>query len=262
MRPAIIYGTAWKEDATESLVLGALSSGFRAIDTANQRKHYFEEAVGRGIARANIPRSELWLQSKFTFRAGQDDRLPYDPRASITEQVRQSYASSLAHLRTDYLDSYLLHGPTLRDRLAPADREAWAAIEAVGARAIGISNVSSSQLVDLIAIAKVKPAFVQNRCYASRGWDLDVRAICAHHDIVYQGFSLLTANRDALHAPTVTAIARRHGRTIPQVVFRFAQQLGMIPLTGTSSPTHMREDLAIADFTLHRDELDQLANVQ
>jgi len=84
---SFLYGTAWKEDATESLVFGALETGFRAIDTANQRKHYFEEAVGRGIARSGVPREQLFLQTKFTHRDGQDDRLPFDPRAAIADQV-------------------------------------------------------------------------------------------------------------------------------------------------------------------------------
>src|SRR5438270_7679767 len=96
--PELLYGTAWKEDATESLVKGALASGFRAIDTANQRKHYFEEAVGRGIARGGVARDQLFVQTKFTFRDGQDHRLPYDERAPIADQVAQSFASSLDHL--------------------------------------------------------------------------------------------------------------------------------------------------------------------
>ena len=50
--PRMLYGTAWKEDETRRLVELALSQGFRGIDTANQRKHYFERAVGEGIATA------------------------------------------------------------------------------------------------------------------------------------------------------------------------------------------------------------------
>ncbi|HEX6836172.1 MAG TPA: aldo/keto reductase, partial [Polyangia bacterium] len=114
-RPQIIYGTAWKEERTEALVGLALRSGFRAIDTANQRKHYFEAAVGDAIARAigdgMVTRGELFLQTKFTDVGGQDRRLPYDASAPFAEQVAQSFASSLEHLHTDYLDSYVLHGP-------------------------------------------------------------------------------------------------------------------------------------------------------
>ena len=260
--PAWLYGTAWKEDATESLVYGALVTGFRGLDTANQRKHYFEEGVGRGLQRAlaegKVTRDAVFLQSKFTFRDGQDHRLPYDEAAPIATQVAQSYASSLAHLGVARLDSLVLHGPSQRDGLGADDHEAWRAMEGLGVPHLGISNATARQVEELIAFARVRPTFVQNRCYASRGWDRDVRAVCKHHGLVYQGFSLLTANRDVVAGQAVAALAKRYGRTREQIVFRFAQQLGMLPLTGTSSPAHMREDLAIADLALAPAELASL----
>jgi diketogulonate reductase-like aldo/keto reductase len=260
--PDLLYGTAWKEEATESLVFGALTTGFRGLDTANQRKHYREAGVGRGLARAlqdGIRRDELFLQSKFTHLAGQDHRLPYDAAAPVGDQVAQSFASSLAHLGVDRLDSLVLHGPSLRDRLAPADREAWRAMEAIaqagGAALLGISNVSAQQVRELVGFARVPPAFVQNRCYAERGWDRAIRALCAEHGVVFQAFSLLTANRDVVAHRAVRAIAARHGKTPAQVIFRFARQLGMLPLTGTTRPEHMRDDLAIGNFALTDDEI-------
>src|SRR5436305_9310647 len=119
--PRLLYGTAWKEDATERLTGLALRQGFRGIDTANQRRHYHEAAVGQAVAAAAagglVARDTLFLQTKFTFRRGQDHRLPYDPEAPIATQVEQSVASSLQHLGTGVLGSYLLHGPTLREGL-------------------------------------------------------------------------------------------------------------------------------------------------
>jgi len=260
--PAFLYGTAWKEDATESLVYGALVTGFRGIDTANQRKHYFEEGVGRGLQRAltegKVARDEVFLQSKFTFQDGQDHRLPYDAAAPIAEQVRQSYASSLVHLGVAKLDSLILHGPSQRETLGAADHEAWRAMESLGVAHLGLSNCTARQVQELFAFARVRPAFVQNRCYASRGWDREVRAACAAHGITYQAFSLLTANRDIIAGQAVGALAKRYGKTREQIAFRFAQQLGMLPLTGTSSPAHMREDLAISEFSLTAAELASL----
>src|SRR5882757_10383539 len=114
--PDFLYGTAWKEDRTAGLTELALRTGFRAIDTANQRRHYFEAGVGEGLAAAYkagvVQRQDLVLQTKFTYRPGQDHRLPYDPDASLTVQVAQSMASSLEHLGADSVDSYLLHGPS------------------------------------------------------------------------------------------------------------------------------------------------------
>lgn len=259
--PGWLYGTAWKEDATESLTFGALTTGFRGLDTANQRKHYDEAAVGRGLGRAlaaGLARDAVFVQTKFTHLAGQDHRLPYDDAAPIAAQVAQSFASSRVHLGVDRIDSFLLHGPSQREGLARADLEAWAAIEQLAAAGqvglIGVSNVTARQLREVIERAREPPAFVQNRCYASRGWDREVRAVCREHGVVYQAFSLLTANRDVVASPTVRAIANRHRVAPTHVIFGFAAQVGMLPLTGTCSPQHMREDLAI-DLVLDAHEL-------
>jgi diketogulonate reductase-like aldo/keto reductase len=262
--PRFLYGTAWKEEQTQYLTELALRQGFRGIDTANQRRHYHEAAVGQAIraARENglVAREDLFLQTKFTFRAGQDQRLPYDPHAPIRTQVEQSFVSSLRHLGTEVLDSYLLHGPTQRTGLVSADREAWRAMESIHdsgrARLLGVSNVSLGQLQRLCEHARVQPRFVQNRCYAAQGWDRGVRKFCAAHGLVYQGFSLLTANRQTLARPELVRIARRHGRTVSEIVFRFALDDGMVPLTGTTDADHMREDLAIFDFRLEPEEVE------
>ena len=261
--PRMLYGTAWKEDETKRLVELALSQGFRGIDTANQRKHYFERAVGEGIATAIqdglVTRDDLFLQTKFTFQRGQDHRLPYDPEAPIGKQVEQSFAKSLEHLNTEKLDSYVLHGPSVARGLAPDDWDAWHAMEAIvrngSASRLGISNVSAEQLSLLCAKATVLPSFVQNRCYAVRGWDQEVRRICNEHDIVYQGFSLLTANRRELGSSKLQQIATRHSRTPEQIVFRFALDVGMLPLTGTTNAEHMSQDLAVFDFQLDAEEV-------
>jgi diketogulonate reductase-like aldo/keto reductase len=261
--PDLMYGTAWKEERTEALVRDALAAGFRAIDTANQRKHYHEAGVGAALAAAfadgAVHRDDLFLQTKFTHIDGQDDRLPFDPDAPVGDQVAQSFASSLAHLGVEHLDSLVLHGPTRRDGLGPDDHAAWRAMERLvesgAVSMLGVSNVTARQVADVLAFASEPPVFVQNRCYANRGWDRDVRALCTKHGLVYQGFSLLTANRQVLAHPGVRAIAARHGRTPAQVVFRFAVQVGMLALTGTTDRAHMREDLAIADFALADDEV-------
>ena len=165
-----------------------------------------------------------------------------------------SIDSSLEHLQTSYVDAYLLHGPSSRRGLSAEDWSVWRAMEelqrAQRTRLIGVSNVSLDQLRALEHGAAVKPAFVQNRCYASRGWDRQVRSFCKDRGILYQGFSLLTANPQMLNAPALDRIAQRTGRTPSQLVFRFALQIGMIPLTGTSSPAHMAQDLECMGFEL------------
>jgi diketogulonate reductase-like aldo/keto reductase len=267
--PKLLYGTAWKEERTLGLTALALEAGFRGIDTANQRKHYFEVAVGEAvqaaIAAGRVTRAGLFLQSKFTFKDGQDERLPYDPAAPIAAQVRQSFASSLEHFGTDYLDSFVLHGPSSRGRLTTADIEAWRAIEALASegrtRFIGVSNFTLEQLRELLQLATVSPRFLQNRCYAKKGWDRAVRQLCGEHGVVYQGFSLLTANRDELKTEAVQRLSKRKARSVPELVFAFALQVGMLPLTGTSSAEHMRLDLGAVDFTLEPAEVEVLESV-
>ncbi len=261
--PRLIYGTAWKEEHTAGLVETALVAGFRGIDTANQRKHYCEAEVGAGLSRASaqlgLARSALFLQSKFTYLEGQDARLPFDRDADLETQVRQSCASSLVHLGVEFLDSLLLHGPRAGWGLSDSDREVWRTMEALEragqVRWVGVSNVSAGQLADLCAFATIRPAFVQNRCYAQLGWDHEVRAVCRSEGVLYQGFSLLTANRAELASVELGRIAAHHGRSRAQIVFRFALQSDMIILTGTSDPQHMLEDLAIDDFELSAREV-------
>src|SRR5579859_6982413 len=151
--PDFLYGTAWKEDRTSALTELALHMGFRGVDTANQRKHYFEAGVGEGLAAAYragvVTRAGLFLQTKFTYQRGQDHRLPYDPAASLSAQVAQSLASSLKHLGTDHVDSYVLHGPSSQEEWTDADSEVWEAMrkerDAGRTLHLGVSNISLQQ---------------------------------------------------------------------------------------------------------------------
>ncbi len=256
--PPFLYGTAWKENDTERCVESALEAGFRGIDTANQRKHYFEAGVGAALkkifSQGQISRKDIFIQTKFTSINGQDHRLPYDAHAPFGVQVKQSFASSLEHLQIDYLDSYVLHGPSHSQGLSPEDWEIWRAMEDLyqtgKVKLLGISNVNLKQLYSLCEKAKVRPAFVQNRCFARRGWDKEMRAYCKINQVLYQGFSLLTANPEVFHNPRFVEIVERVGCTPAQAVFRFALQVGMLPLTGTQDPSHMREDLESLKFEL------------
>jgi diketogulonate reductase-like aldo/keto reductase len=266
--PSFMYGTAWKKEATAQCVLLAVESGFRAIDTANQLIHYQEALVGealKSLDQQGVKRNTLFIQTKFTPAGGQDHRTPYDPSADLTTQVEQSFASSLAHLSTDYVDSYVLHAPFSRRGLGEADWEVWSAMEVLYQSAktkmIGVSNIAAGQLTELCQRANHKPMVVQNRCFAALAWDKQIREICRAHDIIYQGFSLLTANREVLVDPQVQQIARRLGATSAQIIFRFAMQIGMLPLTGTTSQQHMREDLEAERLTLSSDEIELIETI-
>jgi diketogulonate reductase-like aldo/keto reductase len=265
--PRIVYGTAWKGADTARLVALALRQGFRGLDTACQPKHYDEAAVGAGLAAClgpGLSRSNVYLQSKFTQVAGQDPhRIPYDPKAPLALQVKQSFAASLRNLQTDYLDCLVLHSPlpTVQQTL-----EVWSAIEAIveegGIHQAGISNCYSlAEFQHLYASARIKPAVLQNRFHADTGFDRELRAYCRQQQVIYQSFWTLTANRHALAHAIFAALSSIHGRTPAQILFRYLTQVGVVPLTGTRSEAHMREDLAIFEFELNRRECSSIDEV-
>ena len=266
--PSFMYGTAWKKEATTQLVQLAVASGFTAIDTANQLIHYQEALVGEALqtlAKKGIKRDTLFLQTKFTSIDGQGGRAPYDSSANLATQVRQSFDSSLVHLGTEYVNSYVLHAPISRRGLRAADWEVWAAMEELyrsgKTKMIGISNVAAGQLAQLCEQANHKPMVVQNRCFAALGWDREVREICQANGIIYQGFSLLTANREVLADREIQAIAKRLGTGPAQIIFRFAMQIGMLPLTGTTSQEHMKEDLQAEQLALSSEEIQRIETI-
>jgi diketogulonate reductase-like aldo/keto reductase len=149
--------------------------------------------------------------------------------------------------------------------LGEADWEVWAAIEGLyqsgKTKMIGISNVTAEQLTQLCEQAHHKPMVVQNRCYAVLGWDKEVREICQAHGIIYQGFSLLTANRAVLADPEVRTIAKRLETGPAQIIFGFAMQIGMLPLTGTTSPQHMKEDLQAEQLALSAEDIQRIETI-
>ena len=101
----------------------------------------------------------------------------------------------------------------------------------------------------------------QKRCYDALAWDQEVRAICRTHGILYQGFSLLTANRELFADPEVRAMAAKYGAGLAQLIFRFAMQIGMLPLTGTTNSQHMQEDLQCDRFIIDAGDLERLETI-
>ena len=126
---------------------------------------------------------------------------------------------------------------------------------------LGISNINIKQLEVLYSKILIKPSFIQNRCFAATQWDKEVRLFCEKNNIIYQGFSLLTANQPYLLNTYIESLAAKYAKTIPQITFRFAVHIGMLPLTGTTNSHHMREDLDINDFKLSADEINHIENI-
>jgi len=265
--PRIIYGTAWKKDRTADLVEKAIQAGFRGIDTACQPKHYNEPLVGAALQRMKkhgIEREALFLQTKFTPLSGQDPRqVPYDENSPIELQVAQSFEVSIKNLQTEYVDSLVLHSPLVPHSLL---MKVWNAMENIqktgGALQLGISNCYQTEVIRaLYADAKVKPAVLQNRFYQETGYDANLRQWCSHHGVIYQSFWTLTANPHIIASNTVRTIAQKYKKTEAQIFFQYLSHSGIVPLTGTTSEQHMKEDLSIFEFELSSEDLKNMSRL-
>ncbi|KAL4956530.1 NADP-dependent oxidoreductase domain-containing protein [Aspergillus filifer] len=256
--PCFVYGTAWKRDRTAGLVHQAITNGFRAVDTAAQPKHYREDLVGEGIRKAigdgTVHREDLYIQTKFTSVHGQNpDDMPYDSNASVTDQIHASVQSSLHNLRPTaapesaedtYIDSLVLHSPlpTMAQTM-----EAWSALETYvphRIRNLGISNTTLPVLREIVSLAKVKPAVVQNRFYGGTQFDVPLRAYCREHQIVYQSFWTLTANPELVQSKPVQSLAKSAGVSTAAALYGLVLGLGQTTiLNGTTKLEHMKADL-------------------
>lgn len=265
--PKIIYGTAWKKERTKELVIEAVRSGFRGIDTACQPKHYTEPLVGDALTvlqAQGIKRESLFVQTKFTPLAGQDpNHIPYDKNASLSEQVFQSFETSKKNLKTDYIDSLVLHSPLFpfSDLLS-----VWRAMETIYKRGealqLGISNCYDlSVLKRLYDEAEIKPTIVQNRFYRDSDYDTELRQWCNTHTIMYQSFWSLTANPHLLGSEEVVRLAMKYKKSEAQIFFAYLVSQGITPLSGTTSHEHMLEDLEAVTLSLTTSEIESISSL-
>jgi len=191
--------------------------------------------------------------------------MPYDPNASVTEQVHASIKSSLHNLRPSsdsasvddaYIDTLVIHSPL---RTLEMTLEAWSALETYvphRIRNLGISNCSLPLLHELddSPQVKVKPAVVQNRFYEDTLFDVPLRAFCRKHQIIYQSFWTLTANPDLVRSTPVQQLAARVNISPAAALYTLVMGLGNVTvLNGTKNEARMGEDLAapkrVEEFT-------------
>lgn len=264
--PRLLYGTAWKKEKTAELVTKAVKYGFRGIDTACQPKHYHEAGVGEALQKLDnmgISRKELYIQTKFTPLNGQDPlNVPYDKKAPLSEQVAQSFEVSKRNLGVSYVNGLVLHSP-----LENSDRTmiVWQAMEKIhsegGAQEIGISNCYDLEILkDLYEAASIKPTILQNRFYQETDYDSEMRKWCLERDIIYQSFWTLTANPHILASATVQKLAQTYQKTAAQIFFRTLIDIGIVPLSGTCSDKHMKEDLEVLNFELPKAVIEKITS--
>lgn len=234
--------------ASTEIVRTALEVGYRHIDTASLYGN--ERGTGVAIRESGIPRDELFVTTKV-----------WNTDQGYEETLR-AFDTSLDLLGLDHVDLYLIHWPAPgQDRY----RETWRALERLRTegrtRSIGVSNFHRSHLERLLESAEVTPAVNQIELHPFLP-QRELRAVNTAHGIATEAWSPLARGRfftPAVDGSDATsdlgAIARKHGRTVAQVVLRWHLQLGNIVIPKSATPARIAENFAVFDFTLDADDL-------
>ena len=223
------------DDLAAGTVQIALEDGYRHIDTAALYAN--ERGVGEGLARAALPRDEVFVTTKVW-----NDRHGYD-------ETLRAFDESLAKLGLDYVDLYLIHWPAPRQNRYVEAYRALERLRADGrARSIGVSNFHPHHLDRLLAETDIVPAVNQIELHP---WlaQTETRAYNATHGILTEAWSPLARGR-AIGNATLDAIGARYGKSAAQVVLRWHLELGNVVIPKSVTPSRIRENLDVFDFTL------------
>ena len=229
-------------DAADA-VRAALDAGYRHIDTAALYRN--ERGVGRAVRDSGIPREEIFVTTKVwndDIRAG---------------RVETAATESLKRLGLDYVDLYLLHWP-----IKGLHQQSWRAMEKVyragHAKAIGVSNYMIPHLDELLPAAEVPPAVNQIEFHPYLQ-SKPLHAYCRQRDIRLTAWSPLMQAGPLLRDPVLTGIARKHGKSIAQVVLRWDLQLGVVTIPKSVRPERIAENASIFDFELDDADMSVIA---
>ena len=215
----------------------ALDVGYRHVDTARIYKN--EEAVGRALRTASVPRDRVWLTTKIW----NDDIRAGRTTAALDE--------SLARLKTDYVDLLLLHWPV--DGYLAAWAELEQALAAGKVRAIGLSNFMEDHLQDVLNHGQTVPAVnqIEYHPYLVQG---DAISLGDVHDVTVTAWSPLMQG-NFKEEPLFATLADRYGKTPAQVLLRWCLQNDVIAIPKSSNPGRIAENFAVWDFELSEDDM-------
>lgn len=233
-------------DQTEQAVTEALAVGYRHIDTAAAYQN--EQAVGRAIKKSGIPRPELFVTTKLWIQDAPGEA-----------NTKRAFERSLERLGLDYLDLYLIHQP-LGDYYSY-----WRAMQDLHRegliKAIGVSNFYPDRLVDLADHNDVTPAVnqIETHPFFQRQ---DYQQLMRARGVQIESWGPFAEGRNNLFAnPTLSCIAKSHGKTVAQVVLRWLIQRQVVALPKSVHADRIAENLNIFDFELSADEMNQIATL-
>ena len=248
--PCVGFGT-WKIDgnSAETAAAEAIRAGYVHIDTAAAYEN--EEAVGAGIRRSGVKRSDIFITTKLW-----NNIRTYDETIAACED-------SLRKLGTDYIDLYLIHWPNpLKFRSCWKERnaEVWRGFEQLykdgKVRAVGVSNFCARHLDALYETAEIMPAVNQIRLCPG-DVDDDVVSYCKSKGILVEAYSPLGSGK-AFDSEKLEEIAAKYGRSISQICLRWSLQSGFLPVAKAASPEHIAENLKIFDFEIEPSDIKAL----
>ncbi len=242
--PVVGLGTySLTGDVCVNSVKSAISLGFRKIDTAHMYGNEVE--VGRGVRESGVPREEIFVATKiYPNQYG-------NPEAAIDECLRK--------LDLGYVDLMLLHHPGTNDVKAYKAMERY--VREGKIRSIGVSCYYIKEIDDFIRQVDIKPVLVQNEVHPYYQ-DTDVVPHIQNLGIVVEAWYPLGGRghqKELLNDSVLTEIAKRHGKSVAQVILRWDLQRGVVVIPGSSNPDHMKENISIFDFELTEDEMTAIA---
>lgn len=253
--PGLGYGTykSSNEEVTQA-VIDALAAGYRHIDTAAYYGN--QKGIGEALRQTDLSREDIFITSK----VWNTDR-GYD-------QTMAAFEKTIAELRVDYLDLYLIHWPANRkqfgDQARKLNADTWRALEdlyqAGRVRAIGVSNFMPNHLLELMVDSRIKPMVDQIEYHP--GWPQEAtRRFCQRHGILVEAWRPL-GTKVALENPLIQEIADKYQHSPAQVCLRWSIQQGLLPLPKSVNPERMKANADIFDFELTEDEMDVISSIR
>ncbi|MCZ0992713.1 aldo/keto reductase [Streptomyces noursei] len=246
--PQLGFGV-WQipDDEAFTAVSHALEAGYRSIDTAAIYGN--EEGTGKALGASGIAREELFVTTKlWNSEQGYDSTL-------------RAFDASLAKLRLEYVDLYLIHWPLPARDTYVDTYKAFEKIYSEGrAKAIGVSNFFPAHLERLLGETSVVPAVNQIELHPQLQ-QAESRAFHARHGIATEAWSPLGQGKGLLTDPTIVKIADKHGRTPAQVVLRWHLQVGNVVIPKSATPSRIRENFDVFGFELDGDDLSAVAGL-
>jgi len=229
----------------EASVLGALSAGYRLIDTADSYGN--EEAVGNAIRRSGVPREDLFITTKlWVSGAGY-------------ERTKEAFERSRQRLQLDYLDLYLIHQP-YGDIYG-----SWRAMEELyrerRIRAIGVSNFHPDRLIDLILHNEVKPAVDQIETHPFHQ-QIETQQFLQENNVQIESWGPFAEGKNNIFQnELLRTIAGKYDKTVAQVVLRWLTQRGVVAIPKSVRKERIVENFAIFDFKLSPEDMSAIASL-